>query len=110
MNSLLENTYSTQKTILKYKFRKYILKYIHSNQTYNYQNTKFFIEWKTKINTEYINNNTSILSILLQLLVSPTVHSKISTIEYYINQLNYNNYIVENFVNDFLVYYSIYIY
>jgi hypothetical protein len=121
MNSFSKNIYSTETTILKSKFRKYIMHYIHSqsqsqsqshlNQINNPRNTRFFRDWKTKINSEYKqNNDISILTLLLDLLVSPILYSKLSTIEYYINQLNYNNHIVEEFVNDFLVYYSIYIY
>lgn len=100
------NAYSVQTTILKNKFKKTIMECVHSNQIHDYTMIDFFRKWKIKSDT-YSNFN---LSIVLQLLLSPNIYSKQLTLEYYINQLNYNSHIVEEFVNDFLVYYSIHIY
>lgn len=108
---LCEN-YSTNTIILKNKFRDNILEYLdlqlrttnqnssqspHSSQFQSL--TVFFRQWKSKSD----NHGHYELSIVLQLLLSPNIYSRILTLEHYMNQLNYNNTFIEDFVNDFLI-------
>jgi hypothetical protein len=110
MNSFSNHIYSTQTIIIKTKFRKNILECITSTSNEikisDSLLVDFFTKWKHKSN----NDSNFSLSIVLQLLLSPNIQSKIATLEHYINQLNYNNELVIEFINDFLVYYSIHIY
>lgn len=106
MNSFSNHIYSTQSMIIKTLFRTNILECIKSNQIHDSKLIDFFVKWKHKSNNECNFN----LSIVLQLLLSPNIQSKISTLEHYINQINYNNELVNDFINEFLLYYSINIY
>lgn len=110
----MNQNYSIDTIIIKNKFRKRILHYINEQYTnqlkYNSTTnidpyppnlTSFIKNWKSKSD----NDSNFHLSIVLQLLLSPTIQSKYNllTLEYYMNQLNYNNLLVREFIYDFLL-------
>ena len=93
---MLYEDYSTSTIILKNKFRKNILEYLDlqfqsTNQISSPSLTTFFKQWKSKSD----NHGHYELSIVLQLLLSPNIHSRILTLTNYMNQLNYNNTLIE---------------